>query len=137
MRSTIRWTDCDRKQGAGCQVRLGTRGYLKTLLENGKLHESGPFVDDSGALLIYDAADVAEVQELLANDPYAPAGIVASVSINEWNRVIYRDSAPAYGMGQGRFARSDSGAGLVVARPHRRQALADSAGNDGQSSAPT
>ena len=76
------------------KVRPTHREYLKSLLERGKLHESGPFVDDSGALLLYDAEDVAEVQELLANDPYAPHGVVASVTINEWNRVIARESAP-------------------------------------------
>ncbi len=74
------------------EVRPTHREYLKQLLEQGKLHESGPYVDDTGALLIYDAADLAEVQELLANDPYAPNGIVATVTINEWNRVIARES---------------------------------------------
>ncbi len=73
------------------QIRPTHREYLGTLLENGQLYESGPFVDDSGALLIYDAADVAEVQELLANDPYTPSGIIESVTINEWNRVMFRD----------------------------------------------
>ena len=43
-------------------------------------------------MLVYDAEDLAEVQELLANDPYAPNGIVAEVTINEWNRVIDRNS---------------------------------------------
>jgi len=76
------------------QIRPSHREYLKTLLDSGALHESGPFVDDSGALVIYDAADLAEVQELLANDPYAPNGIIEGVTINEWNRVIFRDSAP-------------------------------------------
>jgi len=86
---TLKFTnDADRRQ----QVRPTHREYLKKLLEDGKLHESGPFVDDTGALLIYDAADLAEVQELLANDPYAPNGIVESVTINEWNRVIFRES---------------------------------------------
>ena len=74
------------------EVRPTHREYLKELLAQGKLHESGPYADDSGALLIYDAADIAEVQELLANDPYAPNGIVESVMINEWNRVIARES---------------------------------------------
>lgn len=86
---TIKFTDdTERRQ----QVRPTHREYLKKLLEAGKLHESGPFVDDTGALIIYDAADVAEVQELLANDPYAPNGIVETVTINEWNRVIARES---------------------------------------------
>jgi uncharacterized protein YciI len=37
------------------EVRPTHREYLKELLAQGKLHESGPFVDDTGALLIYDA----------------------------------------------------------------------------------
>ena len=86
---TLKFTDDVERR---LEVRPTHREYLKELLAQGKLHESGPFTDDSGALLIYDAADVAEVQELLANDPYAPNGIVASASINEWNRVIARES---------------------------------------------
>lgn len=86
---TLKFTDnAERRQ----EVRPTHREYLKKLLAEGKLFESGPFVDDSGALLVYEAADVAEVQELLANDPYAPNGIVESATINEWNRVIARES---------------------------------------------
>ena len=76
------------------EVRPSHREYLATLLAQGKLHESGPFVDDSGALLVYDAADVAEVQELLSADPYTPAGVIAGASIKEWNVVMTR-STPA------------------------------------------
>ena len=72
------------------EVRPRHREYLATLLENGKLHESGPFTDDSGALLIYDAVDIAEVQELLSADPYTPAGIIAGATIKEWNIVMSR-----------------------------------------------
>ena len=72
------------------EVRPKHREYLGTLLENGKLHESGPFTDDSGALLIYDAVDIAEVQELLSADPYIPAGIIAGATIKEWNIVMSR-----------------------------------------------
>lgn len=85
---TITFTDDEERRQ---RIRPGHREYLKKLLDQGKLHESGPFVDDSGALLIYDAADFAEVQELLANDPYAPNGIVDGVVIKEWNRVMARD----------------------------------------------
>lgn len=72
------------------EVRPTHRQYLRQLLEAGKLHESGPFTDDSGALLIYDVADIAEVQELLSNDPYTPAGIITGATIKEWNVVISR-----------------------------------------------
>ena len=87
---TIKFTDDEERRLA---VRPTHREYLKQLLDAGKLFESGPFADDTGARLVYDAADVAEVQELMANDPYTPNGIIESVSINEWKRVIFRESA--------------------------------------------
>ncbi|MDQ3525464.1 MAG: YciI family protein, partial [Chloroflexota bacterium] len=49
------------------QVRPTHREYLQTLLDAGKLHESGPYTDDSGALLIYDAESEADVRKLLAD----------------------------------------------------------------------
>lgn len=86
---TLEFTDdLDRR----LEVRPRHRQYLATLLESGKLHESGPFTDDSGALLIYDATDVAEVQELLSADPYTPAGIIAGATIKEWNMVMSRQA---------------------------------------------
>lgn len=74
-------------------VRPTHREYLKSLFDSGKLHESGPYIDDSGALIIYEAADEAEAREILANDPYSPAGIIESVEIKEWNRVFPPPSA--------------------------------------------
>lgn len=85
---TITFTDDEERR---LRVRPTHREYLRKLLQEGKLHESGPFTDDLGALLIYDAVDLAEVQELLANDPYAPNGIVQTATIKEWNRVIFRE----------------------------------------------
>lgn len=72
------------------EVRPTHREYLATLLKKGKLQQSGPFTDDSGALLIYDVEDVAEAQELLSNDPYTPAGIIVGATIKEWNVVMSR-----------------------------------------------
>lgn len=71
------------------EVRPAHREYLKSLLAAGKLHESGPFVDDSGALIIYECADEAEARAQLAADPYSGAdGVIADVSVREWNRVL-------------------------------------------------
>jgi uncharacterized protein YciI len=72
------------------QVRPVHREYLRTLLDTGKLVESGPFADDSGALMIYEVDDLASAQEQLANDPYAQNGIIATASIQEWNVVMSR-----------------------------------------------
>lgn len=77
------------------EQRLATRPthreYLKTLLDTGKLVESGPFTDDSGALMVYEAPDLATAEAQLAADPYTLAGgIIERSTINEWNIVMTR-----------------------------------------------
>ncbi|HEV2529814.1 MAG TPA: YciI family protein [Thermomicrobiales bacterium] len=70
------------------KMRPTHRVYLAELLDKGKLVSSGPFKDDTGALLIYEAADEAEVRQLMADDPYATVGAIGSCEIKEWNRVF-------------------------------------------------
>ena len=65
------------------------RGYLTELLDSGKLFASGPFVDDTGALIIYEADSQEAAEALLAADPYSKTGgIIESAVIQEWNRVF-------------------------------------------------
>jgi uncharacterized protein len=77
--------------GPNVEERLATRPahreYLAGLLESGKLVASGPFVDDSGALIIYEANDEAEARELIANDPYTGIGVAATATLKEWKQV--------------------------------------------------
>ena len=71
------------------ETRPDHRVYLKSLFDAGKLHESGPFVDDDGALIIYDVADEAEARAQFAADPYSQVeGVIADVQIREWNRIF-------------------------------------------------
>lgn len=71
------------------RIRPDHRVYLAQLFDEGKLVESGPYVDDTGALLIYEAESEADVRELLANDPYSMTqGVIADLTIKEWNRVF-------------------------------------------------
>lgn len=70
------------------EVRPRHREYLAGLLKQGKLYATGPFVDNSGALLVYDVADEAEARRLLAEDPYGQEGVVNVVSVKEWNVVM-------------------------------------------------
>ncbi len=81
--------DVDRRQ----EVRPTHREYLRSLLEQGKLVRSGPFADDSGALIIYEAADLSEAQTLLTNDPFALNGIVVGAELKEWTVVMDRDQS--------------------------------------------
>jgi uncharacterized protein len=74
------------------EVRPTHREYLRSLLDQGKLVQSGPFTDDSGALIIYEADDISEAQVLLSNDPFALNGIIVGAEIKEWNVVLQRES---------------------------------------------
>ena len=87
---TLTFTDDLDKRLA---TRPTHRDYLKVLLDSGNLVQSGPFIDDSGALLVYEADDLAAAETLLASDPYSQAGgIIESSTIKEWNIVISKYS---------------------------------------------
>ncbi len=62
----LKFTDLERRM----EVRPAHREYLYALKEAGKLITAGPFADQTGALLIYDVADEAELRDILAKDPY-------------------------------------------------------------------
>jgi uncharacterized protein YciI len=69
-------------------IRPKHREYLTKLLEEGKLHESGPFADDAGALIIYEVADEAEARAIIDADPYSGTGVIADLQLREWKRVF-------------------------------------------------
>ncbi len=46
------------------QTRPTHREYLRSLFDQGKLAMSGPWTDDTGAMLVYEAADLEEAQRL-------------------------------------------------------------------------
>jgi len=52
---------------------------------------AGPLIEDGvmrGSLLILDAPDRAAAEAFAAGDPYARAGLFASVEILEWKKVL-------------------------------------------------
>jgi uncharacterized protein YciI len=74
--------------GRVSEIRPSHREYLSGLLKAGKLYRSGPFPDGSGALIVYEAEDLAEAQVLLANDPFSKNGVINGVTLKEWNVVM-------------------------------------------------
>jgi uncharacterized protein YciI len=73
------------------KARPSHREYLQEQLDAGTLVTSGPYADDSGALLIYEAASTEALQQILNNDPYwMTTGVIDSVVIKEWNVVFQR-----------------------------------------------
>jgi uncharacterized protein len=71
------------------QTRPIHREYLRSLFDEGKLAISGPWADDSGALIVYEVNDMAEAERILDADPYRSAGVIANVRLKEW-RVVLR-----------------------------------------------
>jgi uncharacterized protein YciI len=75
------------------QTRPSHREYLRTLLDAGNLAISGPWADDTGALIVYEAQDITEAERMLNGDPYRTAGVIANATLKEW-RVVLRGPVP-------------------------------------------
>jgi uncharacterized protein YciI len=70
------------------KARPAHREYLTGLIQQGKLVISGPFSDDSGGLLVYEAETVEQVEKLIAEDPFAKQGVFISWEIRPWNVIF-------------------------------------------------
>jgi uncharacterized protein len=68
--------------------RPAHREYLKSLLDSGHLVISGPFTDDSGGLLVYEAESQEQAEALLRADPFAKAGVFMTWTIRGWKVVM-------------------------------------------------
>jgi uncharacterized protein YciI len=69
-------------------VRPTHRQYLTGLLAKGQLAIAGPFLDDYGALIVYEADSPAEAEALLQGDPFHAAGVFVRWTIRPWNTVM-------------------------------------------------
>lgn len=69
--------------------RAEHRAYLRSLVEQGTLVASGPYVDaEPSALLIFRADSAEAVRGLLDNDPFQIAGLVEQTTITQWNPIL-------------------------------------------------
>ena len=61
---------------------LGNHGrYLQEQMTKGALQLAGPFLDDSGGLVLYNAKDEAEARAIAGHDPGVAGGILAVESV--------------------------------------------------------
>ena len=75
------------------QIRLDTRdAHLSHLRQSGVVSQAGPLLDDAGgmvgSLIVLDVADMAAARQWAEDDPYAKAGLFASVELIAWKKVI-------------------------------------------------
>ncbi|MFN3292180.1 MAG: YciI family protein [Gemmobacter sp.] len=82
---------CQDKPGA-LQTRLDNRpAHLDYLNASGVVMFAGPFVEGGnpvGSMVVVDLPDMAAARAFAEADPYARAGLFASVSIREWRKAI-------------------------------------------------
>lgn len=83
---------CTDKPGA-LQVRLDTRAaHVAYLNETGIVDLAGPFLDEAGAMtgsmIVLNVDDMQQARDWAAGDPYAKAGLFASVTLTEWKRAV-------------------------------------------------
>ena len=84
---------CYDKPGA-LDLRLATRAEHLAFLDKyaAQVKLGGPFLDGAdkpiGSLLIIDCADEPAARALLAQDPYAQAGLFERVELRSWKHVV-------------------------------------------------
>jgi uncharacterized protein YciI len=67
--------------------RAAHRVYLRDQVDAGKLILAGPFDDESGGMLIFEAADEAEVGRIMENDPFTTGDVFATTEIRPFTQV--------------------------------------------------
>lgn len=75
------------------QIRLDTRAaHLGHIQATGVVEMAGPFLDKDaqmvGSLILLNVETLQAAEDWSAADPYAVAGLFASVDIREWKKVI-------------------------------------------------
>jgi hypothetical protein len=70
------------------EIRPTHRQYLTKLKEQGQLVATGPFTDDWGALIVYEAATKEDAEKLVQNDPFNQNGVFVRWTIRPWNVVM-------------------------------------------------
>jgi uncharacterized protein len=83
---------CQDKPGA-LQVRLDTRAaHLAYIAATGIVDLAGPFLNTAGemtgSMIVLNVDTMQQAQDWAEHDPYAKAGLFASVTLTEWKRAI-------------------------------------------------
>lgn len=68
--------------------RPAHREYLSGLLAAGQLACAGPFLDDFGALIVYEADTQEAAEGLIRNDPFHAAGVFVRWDVRPWKPVF-------------------------------------------------
>jgi len=73
------------------KARTAHRQYLTGLKEQNRLVISGPFGDDAGAILVYEAENRDQVEKLITDDPFAIQGVFLAWDVRPWNVIFINE----------------------------------------------
>jgi uncharacterized protein YciI len=62
--------------------------YMNGLHEKGTVVFAGPLADDTGAVVVIEAPDLAAAQEVADGDPYTAAGAATGHTLREFRVVV-------------------------------------------------
>ncbi|MEV8467675.1 YciI family protein [Fluviibacterium sp. DFM31] len=83
---------CQDKPGALETRKANREAHLAYLKDSGIVAQAGPVLNEAGemagSIIVLNTDSRAEAEAWAAGDPYAKAGLFASVQIQTWNRVI-------------------------------------------------
>lgn len=86
---------CRDKPVEGLALRMATRPeHLAYLSSHGeKIRAAGGLLDEDGkdpvgSLIVIEAATIEEARAIAAGDPYARAGVFASVEVHPWRQAV-------------------------------------------------
>ena len=82
-----------RDKPGSLDLRQAVRAaHLDYIAATGVVDFGGPLVDANGAmtgsLIVLNVADMGDAEAWAASDPYAKAGLFASVTLDAWRRVV-------------------------------------------------
>ncbi|GGH29375.1 hypothetical protein SAMN05444007_104391 [Cribrihabitans marinus] len=81
-----------RDKPGSLQTRLDTRSdHLAYIAETGVVAQAGPLLEGEemiGSLIILDVPDMDAARAWADGDPYAKAGLFASVELVAWKKVV-------------------------------------------------
>ncbi|MCE0506314.1 YciI family protein [Roseivivax sp. GX 12232] len=81
-----------RDKPGALEIRKANRdAHLAYIEDTGVVTQAGPLIVDgemAGSLVILEVADMTAAEAWAENDPYAKAGLFASVELVEWKKVI-------------------------------------------------
>lgn len=76
------------------EIRPAHRKYLIGLYDAGQVAIAGPFGDDSGAIIVYEADSAEQAEGLLKNDPFCTSGVFVRWKLQPWKTVFINTLTP-------------------------------------------